>query len=148
MEPSSPDLAQIVHRLEALEAENAALRKLLSVPDDSTFAERAESDGQLAPSFSALRVVDDAGVTRARLAVAAHGCALTFFGTDEEPRAYLRETNGFGQLVVHGRNVESRVDVRFSDEDHANLVVTTPAGVPCALVKATDFGGTVSVVNG
>ena len=148
MEPSSPDLAQIVRRLEALEAENAALRKLLSVPDDSTFAERAESDGQLAPSFSALRVVDDSGVTRARLAVAAHGCALTFFGTDEEPRAYLRETNGFGQLVVHGRNVESRVDVRFSEEDHANLVITTPAGVPCAVVKATDFGGTVSVVNG
>src|SRR5688572_20198824 len=123
MESSRPDLAEIVRRLELLEAENAALRKLLSIPDESTFAERAEDDERLAPTFSALRVADGQGVTRARLAMGAHGCALTFFGADEEPRAHLRETNGFGQLLVHGRNVESRIDVRFSEEDHANLVL-------------------------
>jgi hypothetical protein len=148
MEPSQPDLADIVRRLEALEAENTSLRKLLGLQDEATFGERVEEEGHLAPTFSAVRVADEAGVTRARLAMAQHGCSLTFFGSDEEPRAFLRETNGFGQLVVHGRNAESRVDVRFSDEDHANIVVTTPAGVPCAVVKATDFGGTVSVVNG
>jgi len=116
---------------------------------DTIYAiDRVAEEVHLAPTFSAVRVADETGVTRARLAMAQHGCSLTFFGTDEEPRAMLRETNGFGQLVVQGRNIESRVDVRFSEEDHANIVVTTPAGVPCAVVKATDFGGTVSVVNG
>ncbi len=148
MEPSTPDLAPILRRLESLEAENIALRTLLGVPPEVSFADREASNELLAPSFSALRVVDEEKLTRARLAVTQHGCALTFFGSDEEPRAYLRETNGSGQLVVHGRHVESRVDLRFSPEDHANVVVTTPAGVPCAVVRATDFGGTVSVVNG
>jgi hypothetical protein len=148
MEPSSPDLAGIVRRLETLEAENSALRKLLGVPEDSTFADRALENEPLSPVLSSLRVVDSQGATRARLAVTQHGCSLSFLGPDEEPRAVIRETNGYGHLVVHGRHLESRVDVRFSEEDHANVVLTTPAGVPCALVKATDFGGTISVVNG
>jgi len=58
MDPSRPDLEAIVHRLQALEAENAALRKLLGVPDESSFGNRVAEEVHLAPTFSAVRVAD------------------------------------------------------------------------------------------